>query len=145
METQFIILLVEDDPNDAFFVTRALEKLGFTGSVSHVTDVDAAKGFLLEYSASGPNEGNLVIIADSAVSCRGTGVDLLEWVRKRKGGRSVPFVILSGELCPKTIDRAHAASVDFILPKLQDSSDTIGQLRKVFLQMPPHCRAWLKE
>lgn len=145
MEAQCIILLVEDDTNDAFFMTRALEKLGFTGSVNHVMDVDAAKQFLLGYAVDGSNEGKLVIIADSAVSFQGTGVELLEWVRGRKGGRSIPFVILSGDLCPETTARAHAAGVDFILAKQHDSTDTIQQFREVFLKMPPECRLWLKK
>lgn len=145
MNTNGEILLVEDDANDAFFVTRALEKLGFNGSLRHVLDVDAAKTFLSDYAGGNSFGGTLVVIADSTITCRGTGVDLLEWVRNREEGKTIPFIILSGELCPETTERARCAGVDFILIKHQDSTDTIEQLRKVFLEMPPAFRTWLKK
>ena len=46
MPERCVILLVEDDENDAFFVKRALTKLGFPGKIHHATDTDEAKRYI---------------------------------------------------------------------------------------------------
>jgi DNA-binding response OmpR family regulator len=130
-----VILLVEDDPNDAFFVTRALEKLGFTGTVEHALDIDAAKSYLSKTSNDASSQQVSMVIADSAVSSRGSGVDLLEWMRKKAEYSEIPFIILSGEVSSDTKRRADAAGVDFVLIKHSDSTHTVEQLRRVFLDM----------
>jgi len=140
MKESCVILLVEDDLNDAFFVRRALEMLGFNGRFEHVLDVEMAKTFL---TALQPGQSS-VVIADSSVSCRGSGVDLLEWTRNQENTKTIPFFILSGDIQPQLKQRANAAGVSLILTKPPNFADIAEPLRQVLTSLPAHYREWLK-
>lgn len=121
-----VILLVEDDANDAYFFQRALDEIGFKGTLRHVNNTDAAKIFI--------QDGGLpsLIVADSAVSVTGTGTELLEWMRANQFLKDVPFVILSGGVEPEMRERAEAAGVSRVLTKAANYKTTAVQLREVF-------------
>jgi len=139
MSSQNVILLIEDDANDAFFLERALEEVGFPGKLAHFTDTDLAKEYL-----SGDNPTPQVIIADSAVSPRGSGVDLLEWVRQGNIASSAPFIIMTGGMEESVIRRAEKAGVHCIFTKAGSYKKTAEQLRQVFSTLPAEQRDWLK-
>ncbi len=137
------LLLVEDDENDAFFIKRALKKLGFTGTLLHFTATEDAKFHL---RASKPGEKRPLphlIIADSAVSIRDSGVEFLEWVRRESVIPKVPFIILSGGVSAETQQRAEAAGIRKILNKGAGHSEMLARLRSVLEELPPECREWL--
>jgi CheY-like chemotaxis protein len=140
MNESCLILLVEDDEDDVFFLRRALEKLGFEGKIEHFLDIEAAKSFVTHTNGPMPS----LVIADSAMSCRGSGVDLLEWIRKHDKTKTVPFVILSGDIQPHMVSRAEVAGANLILTKRSDFDDMTAQVRQGLLQLPARCREWLK-
>jgi CheY-like chemotaxis protein len=144
---QCVILLVEDDANDAFFVERALSDLGFDGKVEHVTDTQVARAYVAGEGKFG-DRGNFpfpdIVISDSALSGRGSGIELLEWMRKEPTSKEVPFVILSGEISPQVRQRAEDAGVELLLQKGSNFRDTARALREALLKMPESCRPWLK-
>ena len=139
MNQPCVILLVEDDANDAFFVSRALKDLGFDGKLEHVTDTDAARAYL-QAGAALPQ----IVISDAALSPRGTGVELLEWMRQQRSLSKIPFVILSGEVSPDVRERATAAGAESVLRKGSSFTETVNSLREVLGHLPPDCRTWLK-
>ncbi|HUS34732.1 MAG TPA: response regulator [Verrucomicrobiae bacterium] len=142
-----VILLVEDDANDAFFVERALNDLGFDGKVEHVTDTQVARAYVGGEGKYGDRAAFPfpdIVISDSALSGRGSGIDLLEWMRKEPQAKEVPFVILSGEVTPQVRQRAEQAGVQLILQKGSNFRDTARVLREALLKMPEDCRPWLK-
>ncbi len=141
------ILLVEDDQNDAFFVTRALKEIGFDGNLIHFENTSEAKSYLLGEGAYSDRERHPVpqlIVADSAVSIRDSGVELLEWIRQEQTVKSIPFIILSGGVSEETRQRAEAAGVRQIVTKGNNFRDLIPGLRSILLEFPPECREWLK-
>jgi CheY-like chemotaxis protein len=143
---QCVILLVEDDANDAFFVARALKDLGFDGKLEHVTDTRVARDYILGADAFADREAFPapdMVISDSALSGRGSGIDLLEWIRNDPTAKDTPFVILSGEVRPEVRARAEAAGVQLIIQKGSNFRDTARVLREALLQMPESCRPWL--
>jgi CheY-like chemotaxis protein len=144
---QCVILLVEDDANDAFFVERALKDLGFDGRLEHVTDTDVARAYVSGEGKFG-NRGDFplpdIVISDSALSGRGSGIDLLEWMRTESKAKTVPFIILSGEVTPQARQRAQAAGVELILQKGSNFRDTQRVLQEALRKMPESCRPWLK-
>lgn len=145
---QCVILLVEDDENDAFFISRALKELGFDGQLKHFTDTDLARSYIAgagEFGNRDKHPAPDVVISDSALSGRGSGIDLLEWVRKEPASKDTPFVILSGEVRPEARARAEAAGVQLILQKGSNFRDTAKALREAILEMPENCRRWLKD
>ena len=144
---QCVILLVEDDANDAFFVARALKDLGFDGKLEHVTDTRVARSYVLGTDAYADREvfpAPDIFISDSALSGKGSGIDLLEWIRNEPAAKDTPFVILSGEVRPEARARAEAAGVQLILQKGSNFRETARALREALLQMPEGCRPWLK-
>ena len=144
---QCVILLVEDDANDAFFVERALVDLGFDGKVEHVTDTQLARAYVAGEGKFTNRESFPfpdIVISDSALSGRGSGIELLEWMRKEPKTKEVPFVILSGDINPQIRQRAEDAGVELILQKGSNFHDTARSLREALLKMPERCRPWLK-
>jgi CheY-like chemotaxis protein len=141
-----VILLVEDDPNDAFFFSRALSGLGFNGKLHHVTDIEEAKAYLLQArapaNADAPEPLPELIVADSAVAPRGSGVELLEW--QRAEGFNLPFFILTGSIDPVLRERAEAAGVQRVLTKTSNLPAMAEQLREIISALPPARRSWLK-
>src|SRR4051812_39310578 len=126
------ILLVEDDENDAFFVKRALKELGFAGQLVHCTETETAKNFLLGNGTwADRNEHPLpvMVIADSAVTVRDSGVEFLEWIREKGIVPDAPFIILSGGVTDQTRARADAAGVRRIVNKGRSYADLVKELR----------------
>jgi CheY-like chemotaxis protein len=143
-----LILLVEDDANDAFFIERALRDLGFNGKLKHLTDTKVARAYVAgqgDYGDRAKFPLPDIVISDSALSGRGSGIELLEWMRKESDAKDVPFVILSGEVTPEVRERAQAAGVELILQKGSNFRDTERALREALLKMPEECRGWLKK
>jgi CheY-like chemotaxis protein len=147
LNEQCLILLVEDDANDAFFIERALKDLGFDGQLKHVTDTQDARDYMSGAGAYGDREKHPepeIVVSDSILPGRGSGIELLEWMRKGNF-KEVPFIILSGEITPEVRARAESAGVRLLLRKGSNLRDTQQALREALLQMPQECRPWLKE
>jgi DNA-binding response OmpR family regulator len=142
MNQQPLILLVEDDENDAYFIERALRELGFAGTLQRMSRTEDAKSFLRAQSA--PADSPNLIIADSSVTIRDSGVELLEWLRREKLSADVPFVILSGGLANETRLRAEAAGVRRIVAKGSNYKELLPRLREVLEELPIESRQWLK-
>ena len=51
MSDERVIVLVEDNPNDAFFVERALERIGFEGKIEHFEDIETAQAYIAKSDA----------------------------------------------------------------------------------------------
>lgn len=139
MPENCVILLVEDDFNDAFFVERALKELGFPGKLKHVTDSDRAREFL---AAGSPLPE--IIVADSALSPGATGIELLEAVRSTEAWKKIPFIVLSGGMSDSMRQRAAEAGATAVLTKATQLKETTQQLRTILGHLPPNCREWLK-
>lgn len=142
-----LILLVEDDPNDAFFISRALKEIGFRGRLEHVTDTKTARAYVAgaeQYSDRAQFPTPDIVVSDSILPGRGSGIELLEWMRQQNFG-GIPFVILSGEVTPEVRARASAAGVQSLLQKGSNLRETTHALREAIKQMPAECRPWLKE
>lgn len=139
MADQCVILLVEDDFNDAFFVERALKEIGFPGRLRHVTNAEQAREFL-EAGEPLPE----IIVADSALSPGGTGIELLEAVRSTEGWHKIPFIVLSGGMSETMRQRAAEAGATAVLTKATQLKDTTRQLREILGHLPPERRQWLK-
>ena len=143
-----MIALIEDNEDDAFFIKRALHDLGFREKLLHFTETEEAMSYFGgEGEFSDRTEFPLpsIIMADSAVSARESGIEFLEWVRGRKEHAALPFVILSGGVSESTRLRAERAGVRNILVKGSTRDELRDQIRLVIREFPPECRKWLAE
>lgn len=137
MESTQVILLVEDDLNDAFFLGRALSDAGFKGKVRHVTSSTEAKNYLTgvgKFADRTANPPPQLVISDSALPASATGVELLEWMRSNQ--MEAPFIILSGSVQDEMRERAQAAGALRVMIKASDFRETAEELRDVLTQLP---------
>jgi DNA-binding response OmpR family regulator len=137
MQSKLVVLLVEDDDNDAFFLERSLRDAGFKGKLRHLTSAARARAYL-EGAGEFADRANFpfpkLIIADSALPSNDSGIDLLEWMRGAK--IEAPFVVLSGAVSEDMRSRAMAAGAANVLTKSTNFRETGRILRELLDQSP---------
>jgi CheY-like chemotaxis protein len=113
------VLMVEDDPNDVALFRRALRKLNLPAELIAVEDSDAAIRWLQTASGS-PRPGTTawphLILLDIKMP-RGSGWEVLEWLRGRAAGHWAPVIILSSSRESPDISRAYQMGVNSYLVK----------------------------
>lgn len=102
------ILLVEDSPDDAFMVQRALKEAGVAQRVIHVRDGEEAVNYL---SGNSPYEDReqfpipALVLLDLKMP-RLSGLEVLTWLQTRPDLANMPVVVLTGSV--RTEDRHEA-------------------------------------
>ena len=87
------LVLVENDPDDLFFLTRALTKEGFTHPLLHFRDGLEALNYFTTLEAPGAVLPHIVL-TDLKMP-RVDGMDLLQWLRSRPAFKDFPVIILT--------------------------------------------------
>ena len=98
IETQPVILLVEDDPNDALIAERAIKQSGIARWIIRLHDGDEAIKYLsgeAPYSDRKASPLPVLILLDLKMP-RVSGFDVLTWIRERPEVASIPVVVLTG-------------------------------------------------
>ena len=87
------MVLVENDPDDLFFLERALDKEGFARPVVHLRDGLEAKDF---FSALQTPDAELpdIVLTDLKMP-RMDGMDLLQWLRRTPRLKDLPVIVLT--------------------------------------------------
>jgi CheY-like chemotaxis protein len=104
-----IVLLVEDDANDAFLAQRALHESGAFHHVIHLPDGEEA----IKYLNGDPpyNDRNSypipgLILLDLKMP-KLTGFDVLTWLQRNPQLTSeIPVIVLTGSIHPEDVKRA---------------------------------------
>ena len=133
--------------NDAFFVRRTLSKQEFPGRVEHVWDAESARRYLTGAKPFQDREQYPIldlIITDSSLLERNSGVEFLEWVRRQLIFADVPLILYSGALSPEQRERAEKAGVTAILTKGPDAATLRAHMVEILSHLPPSFREWLK-
>ncbi len=112
-EGRFTVLLAEDDENDVILLGRALAKLGTIEQIRRVSDGDQARAYLKRdppYSDRTEHPFPDVLILDQHLP-RCTGLEILQWLRRRARFHRLPVVICSvfGPNQTVTVNRLNAA------------------------------------
>jgi CheY-like chemotaxis protein len=84
------LLLVEDNPDDARMVRRALEEVGAAEALIHVPDAEKA----LDYLRSAANPKPAVVLLDLVLPGM-SGVELLKTIKTDAALAEIPIVVLS--------------------------------------------------
>lgn len=100
------IVLLEDEPNDAFFLKLALQTASIQNRLHTFDSVDGIRVFLKAVSR---DQLPVLFIVDLNVPGHEDGIDFLRWLRQQ-GGRlqSTPVMILTGSL--RFVDREMSRS-----------------------------------
>ena len=114
-----IVLLVEDDPNDALLIRRVFGKIGLSGSLQHVDDGEKAVAYLSgtgNYSERSRYGMPSLILMDLKLPRR-SGHEVLEWLRTQPVLRRIPVVVLTSSREATDITRAYDLGANSYLVK----------------------------
>src|SRR5262245_12834582 len=104
-----IVLLVEDDPNDAFLARTALRESGAFHQVIHLSDGDEAIRYLngdppYNDRDNYPLPG--LVLLDLKMP-KLTGFDVLAWLQRHSRlAAQIPVVVLTGSIYPEDMKKA---------------------------------------
>jgi CheY-like chemotaxis protein len=93
-----LVLYIDDEETDLFFMRLAFEKVGFPGTLLTFTDGQEAIDFLsapaslLDYAVRPPPDLIILDLKLLGVS----GFELVEWLRRQSLFRDIPIVVFSG-------------------------------------------------
>lgn len=102
------ILLVEDNPDDVFLITRAFKKANLVNPVQVVDDGEKAIAYLAGeagYSDRGRFPLPVLTLLDLKLPRR-SGFEVLQWVRAAPGLNRLPVVVLTSSA--EVVDVNHA-------------------------------------
>ena len=116
----FTVLLVEDDLNDIFLVTRAFKMAEIPNALQVVTDGQEAISYLEgdgKYADRDAHPLPSLMVMDIKMP-RKTGFEVLEWVKRNEGPlRRIPIVIVSSSDNPADINRAYELGANAYMVK----------------------------
>ena len=128
------ILIVEDNPADAYLTKLALKRQGLSFSAIVVDDGEPAIAYL---KAEAPYEGASLpdlVVLDLNLKCM-DGLDVLRWIRAEPKLDLIPVVVLSSS--PADAQREAAAQANRYLEK-PSSLDAYMALGKALQDVLPH-------
>ncbi|HWI57688.1 MAG TPA: response regulator [Bacillota bacterium] len=125
------ILVVEDDPNDAFLLERALIKAQVSAPIHFFRDGQEVLDYLQGIAAFGtptvqPLPGLLLLDLKMPLI---DGFEVLQWLRARPVFDSMRVIILSGLEDQASIERACALGADDYWLKPKDPTQLVRLLR----------------
>ena len=138
MEQVPVILLVEDDPNDALITQKALRKVGLDQKIIHVPDGWEA---MLYLSGKPPfNDPSacplpVLILLDIKMP-KYSGFDVLTWLHSRPELAKVPVIILTGSIYPEDRERATELGAIGYEVKPVDSAELVAMANNISRHIP---------
>ena len=138
------ILLVEDNPNDAELVIRALKRSGVRAAVSHVDDGAQAIEFLLGGGAYAHRRGAAapkLILLDCKLP-KLTGIEVLQRIRAEPTLKNVVAVMLTSSKEARDIADAYDSGANSYVVKpveFEEFVDTVGRLGQYWLTFNQVC------
>jgi CheY-like chemotaxis protein len=145
MSKECVILLVEDDENDAFLFRFLLGRLGFDGKLLHVWDSESAARYVegrLPYSDRQQYPFPDFMVVDCMLSSQGC-IDLPSWRKEHPLAKDMPMIFLTGGITPSARARLESFGTP-VIDKTTDQKQIQENFRRALHLLPEHCRAWLK-
>lgn len=128
------VLLVEDDPDQAFLLKRAFARLRLPVRLVHHEDGDSAVAWFAR--AIERQALPALVILDVKVPRR-SGLEILEWIRERVPPGRMPVVLLSSSVQRVDLERAYRARANayYMKPFFFDALLTlVATLRRTWLE-----------
>jgi len=123
VQRNFPILLVEDNPDDVFFIQRAFHTahikhpLFAVGDGQQALDYLCGKGRYADRTVY-PMPG--LLLADLKMP-KVNGFELVEWMRMNKKCKLIPIIILSSSALAADVNRAYALGANAYMVKPADA------------------------
>ncbi len=128
-----VVLHVEDDPNDVFFVAHAFGKIAPAVQLRRVSDGEEAVRYLrgeAPYDDRAASPAPMLVLMDVKLPKR-NGLEVLEWMRAEPALASLPVVVLSSSTEPSDIARAYALGANAYVAKRSDLRELIELVRGI--------------
>ena len=122
------ILHVEDDPDDAFFLSRAIKGTHLNCEIHLETNGEGAINYLRHASAGNKSNQHVIpelMILDLKLP-RLTGFEVLTWTRNQPEFKTLPIIVLSGSSLAEDQTRAAGLGASEFIVKHGDY-DSIAQ------------------
>lgn len=130
MSKSIVVLLIEDNPADAYLACEYLNDTGFPVSVTKLQDGKAAIDFFEQVHTGSKQMPDLVLLDLNLP--KQNGQEVLEFIRLQD--KDVTVVIYSGSTSPMDRQRAEISKVNgyLVKPMTGDEMDeVVSQLRKM--------------
>ena len=140
MDERATILVVEDDPNDLFFLKRAFSAVQAKCLMQAVGDGAEAIDYLRgvdDYADRRRFPLPALILMDLKMP-RVDGFEFLSWLRREPGVKLIPVVVFSSSNLPHDVKRAYDLGANSFVVKVQDSTmlpETLQTLASYWLEI----------
>lgn len=139
------ILVVEDDADDRYFISRAFQETAVTAPVEAVDDGQRAIDFLARApraKAGTEDDGPCLVLLDLNLP-RKSGLEVLKWIRRESPCRTVVVIVLTSSTSEDDMLQAYVNGANAYVVKPADPTQLreLAQLVKDFWlkwnQFPP--------
>ena len=116
---RYLMLLVEDDPNDIILIKRAFEKANITNPLQVVEDGEEAVAYLAGKGRYGDRQNYplpILILLDLKLP-RKSGHEVLEWLRQQPMLKRLTVVVLTSSQQSSDVNRAYDLGANSYLVK----------------------------
>lgn len=129
----FCILLVEDDPDDVFFLQEAFKKAGMAEALKVVRDGEDAVAYLLGSDAYADRRlfpVPALVLLDLKLP-RKSGLEVLEWRRGQPGMERIPVIVLTSSQSDADLTAAYELGANSYLVKPIDSQAQLDMVEAI--------------
>lgn len=133
------ILAVDDNPNDLFFMTRALSPSAVAHRLITAGDGVEARECLQNMAVGETACGDLIVFSDVDMPRQG-GLQLLQWIKEDPRLQRIPVVMVSSFENQANVARAFELGAIACLPKPPDPKAVSGLLQTITGQGPDQNR-----
>ena len=133
MNSEFVLLLLEDSEEDIFLFRRAISKVGRSVALQSVRDGISAQQYLRgedKFTNRAEFPMPAVIFSDLQLAGMG-GLQFLDWLRHQSLLRALPCVIYSGSANPADVQAAYELGVTSFIVKPIDFTEWVARLEVV--------------
>ena len=133
--TDFIMLLVEDDPNDILLIQRAFAKACLVNPLKVVRDGEEALNYLAgsgEFSDRGRFPLPSLILLDLKLP-RKSGLEILQWLRQQPSLKHIPVIVLTSSKESSDVSRAYDLGANSFIAK-PVSFDSLVDVMKLLIR-----------
>jgi CheY-like chemotaxis protein len=133
-ESNFVILLVEDEENDALLLQRALRKNKVTNPVHWMKDGVEALDYLSgqgPYSERSQYPFPQMIILDLKMP-RMTGLELLAYLQQHPELRVIPTIVMSSSQIQEDIEKAYDLGANTYMVKPTEFDSLAGMIKSIY-------------
>jgi DNA-binding response OmpR family regulator len=142
-KSQPVILMVEDDPNDVFFLKRALEQEQVGLPVRVVSDGEEAIRYLDgagEFADRDRHPLPCLVILDLKLPKK-NGLEVLSWLRRHKEIGDLPVFMLTSSGEPTDRSEAERHGVEVYRVKPVNLKGLLEVAREIHREAEEHCGA----